>query len=233
VIGVSSTRLGCAYSREHYSVVRTKPDPYILGMKINVAIYARESADCSYSILEQIDLLQTVAVEHGWAVTRVFTDRVATARMERKRRPGEKAMLDAIEAGGVQKVLLLGIDRVGRSLADLVAILEACRTAGVGLYMHDQKLDTATSNGLTLFDLSAILVHHIRQSRRERILCGHAAARAASVRFGRPPIPLSKIQKAKQGLAEGKGVRGAARFAGISAASVSRIKATGDSCISL
>jgi DNA invertase Pin-like site-specific DNA recombinase len=202
-------------------------------MKINVAIYARESADCSYSNREQIDLLQTVAIEHGWAVTRVFTDRVATARMERKRRSGEMAMLDAIRAGSVQKMLLLGIDRVGRSLTDLVAILEACRTAGVGLYVHDQKLDTATSNGLTLFDLSAMLVHHIRQSRRERILCGHAAARAASVRFGRPPIPLSKIQKAKQGLAEGKGVRGAARFAGISAASVSRIKATGDSCISL
>jgi DNA invertase Pin-like site-specific DNA recombinase len=202
-------------------------------MKINVAIYARESADCSYSVGEQVELLQTVANDHGWSLGKVYSDGPTTPRRAKSRRPGEMALLDAIRAGTVQKVLLLGIDRVGRSLADLVVMLEACRTAGVDLYMEDQKLDTATSNGLTLFELGAMLALHVHQTRRGRVLCGHAAARAASVRFGRPPIPLSKIQKAKQGLAEGKGVRGAARFAGISAASVSRIKATGDSCISL
>jgi hypothetical protein len=67
-------------------------------------------------------------------------------------------------------------------------------------------------------------VYQLRQNRRDRILRGQAAARAASIRFGRPPIPVTKVEKAKAGLAAGKGVREVARLAGISAASVSRLK---------
>ena len=66
--------------------------------------------------------------------------------------------------------------------------------------------------------------HHLRQSRRDRILRGQAAARALSIRFGRPPIAKAKVEKAKRFLAAGKGVRQVARMAGISPASVSRIK---------
>jgi DNA invertase Pin-like site-specific DNA recombinase len=94
------------------------------------------------------------------------------------------------------------------------------------LHLHDQGLDTATSNGLTLFDLAGMMVFHLRQSRRDKILRGQAAARAALVRFGRPPIPGAKVEKAKEALIAGNGVRAAARLAGISAASVSRLKAT-------
>ena len=68
---------------------------------------------------------------------------------------------------------------------------------------------------------------HLRQSRRDRILRGQAAARSLSIRFGRPPIPAAKIEKAKQFLAMGKGVREVARLAGgISPSSVSRIAAS-------
>ena len=68
---------------------------------------------------------------------------------------------------------------------------------------------------------------HVRQTRRDRILRGQAAARALSIRFGRPPIATAKVEKAKQELAAGRGVREAARIAGISAASVSRLKNMG------
>ena len=61
-------------------------------------------------------------------------------------------------------------------------------------------------------------------------LRGQAAARALSIKFGRPPIAKPKVEKAKQFLASGKGVRQVAKIAGISPASVSRIKTsmTGD-----
>ena len=133
-------------------------------------------------------------------------------------------MLDTIRGGGVQKVLLWSVDRVGRSLPELVGFLEASRSAGVSLYLHDRKIDTATANGMSLFDLASMMAFHVRQSRRDRILSGQAAARSASVRFGRPPISQAKAEKARQFLAEGKGVRQVARMAGISPASVSRLK---------
>jgi DNA invertase Pin-like site-specific DNA recombinase len=118
------------------------------------------------------------------------------------------------------------VDRVGRSLVELVSFMEICRNAGVGLYLYDREIDTTTTNCMSLFDVAAMMAFHLRQSRRDKILQGQAAARGASVRFGRPPIPEGKVEKARQFLAEGKGVRQVARMAGISAASASRLKAS-------
>ena len=155
-------------------------------------------------------------------VTRAFIDR--PTKRGRDRRPGQTALLDAIRSGTVHRVLLFSIDRLGRSLVDLVAIMETCRACDVGLCLHEERLDTAASNGMSLFDFAGMMSFHLRQSRRNRILCGQAAARSANVRFGRPPIPASKVERAKQGLAAGKGVRHVARLTGVSPASCSRIK---------
>ena len=128
--------------------------------------------------------------------------------------------------------MLNSIDRVGRTLAEFVGFIETCRASGVALYLHEERLDTATSNGLSIFDLTEMMALHLRQSRRDRILRGQAAARSAIVRFGRPPIPASKVERAKQGLAAGKGVRQVARLTGVSPASCSRIKSALASSIS-
>jgi DNA invertase Pin-like site-specific DNA recombinase len=102
--------------------------------------------------------------------------------------------------------------------------METCRESGVELYLHDRGIDTGTSNGLSLFEVASMMADHLRQARRDRILRGQAEARAANVRFGRPPIAISKVEKARRELATGKGVRQVARLTGISAASASRIK---------
>ena len=190
-------------------------------MTINAAIYARTSPDCSYSAEDQIERLKIVAANHGWTVSKVFIDRPATVKKDR--RSGEMALLGAIRSGDVEKLLIFGIDRVGRSLTDLVAFLEMCRTAGVTLWLDEQGIDTATSNGMSLFDLSGMMAFHLRQMRRDRILRGQAAVRGI-VRFGRPPIPATRVEKAKQGLVAGKSIRQVARLVGISPASVSRMK---------
>jgi DNA invertase Pin-like site-specific DNA recombinase len=193
-------------------------------MTINAIIYARTSADCAVPAEEQVKVLRAVAVAQGWIVSKVFCDRPMPPKRGREQRPGEVALLSAIRSGGLDRVLLWSLDRVGRSLSELVTLLETCRTAGAELYLHDHGIDTGTSNGLELFDLSKMLAHHLRQSRRGRILRGQAAARGANVKFGRPPIAMTKVEKVRRELANGRGVREAARVAGISAASASRIK---------
>jgi DNA invertase Pin-like site-specific DNA recombinase len=193
-------------------------------MTINTIIYARTSADCAVPAEEQVKVLQVVAVAQGWTVNKVFSDRPMPPKRGREQRPGEFALLSAIRSGSPNRVLLWSLDRVGRSLVELVTLLETCRTAGAELYLHDHRIDTSASDGVALFDLSKMLAHHLRQSRRDRILRGQAGARAANVRFGRPPIPSIKIEKARRELANGRGVREAARVVGISAASASRIK---------
>jgi DNA invertase Pin-like site-specific DNA recombinase len=190
-------------------------------MTIRAAIYARTSPDCPISADEQIAHLTTVASERGWTVVQAFIDRPATVKKDR--RPAEMVLIEAIRSGGVDKVLISGIDRIGRSLIDLIRFMEVCRAADVSLWLDEQRLDTAGSNGLPLFGLTEMMAYHLHQTRRDRILRGQAAVRGI-VRFGRPPIGKAKMEKARIALSAGKGVRAAARLAGISAASASRLK---------
>ena len=155
----------------------------------------------------------------------VFSDRPTSIKKAQDRRVGELALIGAkYRSGAIDKVLIYGIDRIGKSLIDLVGFLETCRAGGVSLWVDEQKLDTVSSNGLSLFDVATMLAAHLRQGRRDGILRGQAAARSLCIRFGRPPLGKAKIEKARQELAAGKGVRQVARLAGISAASVSRLK---------
>jgi DNA invertase Pin-like site-specific DNA recombinase len=195
---------------------------------INAIIYVRSSIDCSASAEEQAECLQAVATSHRWTVAKMFSDHPMPMKRGREQRPGETALLAAIRSGGVNKVLMFSIDRLGRSLPELVGLLEACREAGVEVYIHDRRIDTATRNGLSLFDFGQMMALHLRQGRRDKILRGQAAARIANVRFGRPPIARGTMERAKAFLGTGRGVRETARLSGISAASVSKLKNVAD-----
>jgi DNA invertase Pin-like site-specific DNA recombinase len=202
-------------------------------MTMNVAVYARTSPDCLLSSEDQVNRLKTVAAERGWSVMAVFTDRPTSARGP-DRRPGEAALIDAIRNRTIDRVLIVSVCRIGKSLPDLVALMEACRTAGVSLWIDEQQIDTAASNGMSLLDCAEIMAFHLRQGRRDRILRGQAAARSLSIRFGRPPVPMAKVETAKRLLEMGKGIREVARLAGgISPSSVSRIKAVMDSEVAI
>ena len=117
-------------------------------MIISAAIYARASPDCPATADQQVEHLRTIATEHGWTVVGVFIDHPMTVKKGRERRPGETALRDAIRHGDVQKVLISSIDRIGRTLEELVRFLEICRDGGVSLWLDDQMLDTAQSKGL-------------------------------------------------------------------------------------
>jgi DNA invertase Pin-like site-specific DNA recombinase len=198
-------------------------------MTARAGIYARTSPDCRLSADQQIEHLKAVAAERGWAVEQVFTDRPSTVRKGVDRRPGEAALLAAMRSGSINRVMLWSIDRVGRSLVELVGFLETCRMAGVAIWIEEQAIDTPASKGMSLLDLGEMMALHLRQGRRDRILRGQAAARSLAIRFGRPPIPMAKVDRVRREFAAGRGVREAARLAGVSAASASRIKVAMDS----
>ena len=108
-------------------------------------------------------------------------------------------MIEVIRSGAIDKVLVWSLCRVGPS-SELVGFLETCRARGVALYLHEQQIDTATSNGVSLLDVAPLMVHHLRQSRRSKILRGQASARALSIKFGRPRIATIRVEKAKREL---------------------------------
>jgi DNA invertase Pin-like site-specific DNA recombinase len=143
-----------------------------------IAIYARTSPDCLLSADEQIERLRAIAAERGWTVGHVFSDRPTTTRKGQDRRPGELALIEAIRSGAIDRVLVSSIDRIGKSLVELVGFMENCRLHDVSLWVEEQRLDTATSNGMSLFDLSTMMASHLRQSRRDHILRGSGGCKA-------------------------------------------------------
>jgi DNA invertase Pin-like site-specific DNA recombinase len=189
-------------------------------MQTRTAIYGRSSPDYPLTADQQIDRLKAVADEHGWIVGRVFTDRPASVQRGLDRRPGETMLLGAIRNGEIDRVCISSICRVGKTVPDLVSFLETCRLAGVSLWIDEQNIETAA-----LFNFASLMALHLRQARRGRILQGLAASRAMSIPCGRPRLSRARTEKAERELIAGKGVREAARIAGISAASASRIKA--------
>ena len=91
----------------------------------------------------------------------VFTDGATSVKKSQDRRPGELALIGAIRSRAIDGVLIWSIDRVGKSLIDLVKFMETCRSACVAVNLHNEGFDSETSNGLSLFDVSALLAHHL------------------------------------------------------------------------
>ena len=87
-----------------------------------VAIYARSSPDCPLTADEQTKHLTTVAIERGWTVAHVFADRPTAVKKDQDRRSGELSLVEAIRSGAIDRVLVWSIDRIGKSLTDLVTI---------------------------------------------------------------------------------------------------------------
>jgi DNA invertase Pin-like site-specific DNA recombinase len=77
------------------------------------------------------------------------------------------------------------VDRLGRSLQDLVAFLGELQAAGVGLYLHLQALDSSTPAGRALFQMAGVFAEFERALIVERVRAGLQRARKHGTKSGR------------------------------------------------
>lgn len=84
------------------------------------------------------------------------------------------------------RVAAWSVDRIGRSLPDLVGFLEELRAKGVDLYLHQQSLDTATPAGRMVIGMCSVFAAFEREMIVERVNAGLARARARGTTLGRP-----------------------------------------------
>src|SRR5437763_13319637 len=109
----------------------------------------------------------------------------------RDKRPGLDAMMKGVNAKEFQMVAALSIDRLGRSLTDLLAILQALHDKGVDLFLHQQGLDTSTSAGRAMFQMLGVFAEFERGIIRASVNAGLARARANGIRLRRRRIKPS------------------------------------------
>ena len=95
-----------------------------------VALYVRVSTD-HQSVKNQEIELQAVAERHSWQVVTVFKDEGISGAKGRDQRPGLDKLLQAVARKEFDLVAAWSVDRLGRSLIDLVGILQEFHAKGV------------------------------------------------------------------------------------------------------
>ena len=97
--------------------------------------------------------LEAVASQRGWTVTNVYEDNVISGAKGRDRRPGLDALLKDATRARFDVVMAWALDRLGRSLRNLMDTLQDLESANVDLFLHQQAIDTTTPAGRVFFHI--------------------------------------------------------------------------------
>jgi DNA invertase Pin-like site-specific DNA recombinase len=197
--------------------------PRHISKPLRAALYLRVSTT-GQTVENQRRELEAAAERHGWTVAQIFKDAGISGAKGRDKRPG----LDALLKGGARRefdlVAAWSVDRLGRSLQDLVGTLGELQAKGVGLYLHQQGIDTTTPAGKALFQMLGVFAEFERAMIRERVMAGLARARAQKIQLGRPRVSPQIEGNIREALASGKGIVSTARDLGVGVSTVQRVR---------
>lgn len=167
----------------------------------------------------QLDAL----VDSGVQKRDVFADVTSGSRTAIER-PGMKRLLDYAESGDT--VVVWRIDRLGRSLIDVLNTVNLLRDKGVKIQSLSDGIDPDTTSGRLMLGMLATLAEYERELITERVNAGIAAARQNGTRFGRPPVDpaviAEKLDIARDARAKGRTAEEAAQLVGWSRATLYR-----------
>jgi DNA invertase Pin-like site-specific DNA recombinase len=190
-----------------------------------VAVYLRVSTG-EQTTDNQRRELEEVAARHSWRVVEFFGDAGISGAKGRDKRPGLDRMLKAVARRDVDMVAAWSVDRLGRSLVDLLDFLRELHAKGVDLFLHQQGLDTSTPSGRAMFQMLGVFAEFERSMIRERVMAGLSRARADGTQLGRRRLEDSDAAKAAAivaARATGTGIRRIARELGVGVGTVLRV----------
>ena len=195
-------------------------------MTKRAAFYLRVSTD-GQTVENQERDLREVAERSGWVVTRVYKDEGISGRKGRDKRPAFDALLKATVRREHEIVAAWAVDRLGRSLQDLLAALGEIRAAGADLYLHKQSLDTSTPAGNAMFQMLGVFAEFEASIIHQRVMAGLTRAWAAGKKSGRRQVSAEREAAVRAELARGSGVLKTARTCGVGVSVVQRVKRAG------
>jgi DNA invertase Pin-like site-specific DNA recombinase len=164
-----------------------------------------------------------VAERSGWKVVKIYEDNGISGAKGRDHRPGLDAMMKAVNAKEFDMVASWSVDRLGRSLTDLLSILHGLHEKGVGLFLHQQGLDTSTTAGKAMFQMLGVFAEFERGIIRERVNAGLARAKANGTKLGRRRVKPSVEARILELRASGDGILKIGKKLGIGTSVVQRV----------
>jgi len=170
------------------------------------AIYVRVSTAEQDTGLQETELVQYVE-SRGWSYV-VYRDKARSGA--KADRPALNRMMEDIRKRRLDVVVVWTLDRLARSLRQLLMIAEECQLLGVDLVSLRQNIDTTLPAGRLTFQILGAVAEFEREMLRERVRAGMAQAQRAGKRVGRPPrrqFTPSEIDKIRALRSDGTSVR--------------------------
>ncbi len=167
-----------------------------------VAIYTRVSTVGQSCAAQEAELRQ-IAARADWRIVEVYSDHGISGAKSRKDRPAFDRLLKDASRRRFDLIACWSVDRLGRSISGLIDFLQEIRALGIGLYLHQQAIDSTTPAGAAMFGMLSVFSEFERAMIRERVLSGLARARAEGKVLGRPRLPKEKHASIRVALAVG------------------------------
>ncbi|NFV81292.1 recombinase family protein [Magnetospirillum aberrantis] len=188
-------------------------------------MYLRVSTDGQTTENQRLEL-EAVANRAGWEIAGVYEDAGISGANGRDKRPAFDRLCKDATRRRFDVVMAWSVDRLGRSLQDLVAFLGELHSVGVDLFLHQQGVDTTTPAGKAMFQMLGVFAEFERAMIRERVNAGLARARQQGKTLGRPKVADATEAAIRAALAAGgTGVRKIAGRFGVGVSVVQRIRA--------
>jgi len=191
-------------------------------MSKRAAIYIRVSTDGQTVDNQRLELEQA-AKSAGWEIVGIYDDNGVSDSKSREDREAFDRLCKDATLRKFDVVMSWSVDRLGRSLQDLVGFLSELHAIGVDLYLHQQGIDTTTPAGKAMFQMMGVFAEFERAMIQERVKAGLNRAKAQGKTLGRPKV-TEKVERAVlTARAEGTGKCKIARQLGIGVSTVNRI----------
>jgi DNA invertase Pin-like site-specific DNA recombinase len=187
------------------------------------AIYLRVST-VDQTTANQEQALREAAERSGLEIVKVYRDHGISGAKGREKRPDFDTLCRDATKRQFDVVMAWSVDRLGRSLQDLVAFLSELHALRIDLFLHQQGLDTRTPAGKAMFGMMGVFAEFERSIIQERVRAGLARAKREGKRLGRPPLPKDKEDAIRAALAGGLSIRKTAAQFKVDPSTVQNIK---------
>ena len=167
--------------------------------------------------------LREIAGRMGCEIVKVYKDHGISGAKDRDKRPAFDALHKAAARREFDIVMAWSVDRLGRSLKDLVNFLDELRALNVDLFLKTQGIDTTSPSGKAMFGMLSVFADFERSIIQERVRAGLARAKSQGKVLGRPKIAADIETAVRATLASGTGMLKAAKMHGLGVGTVQRI----------
>ena len=189
---------------------------------LKAALYLRVSTDGQTTGNQRLEL-EKIAHLAGWKIAGVYEDDGISGAKGRDERPAYNQLLKDANRRKFDIVMAWSVDRLGRSLQDLVAFLAELQSLNIDLYLSQQGLDTTTPSGKAMFQMCGVFAEFEHSLIQQRVKAGLNKARANGIKLGRPKVPDIKKSEVIRLKSNGSSVRAIAKETGLSVGSVHKI----------